>query len=73
MEVVFQRTLNVIKMASDIERLEKEQTLRSRIKEEIYTYGVGYKRLTLFLIRERHPRIDLSGIDFFFKKGGDSR
>ena len=64
MEVVFQRTLDEVKRASDIERLKKEQSLRAQVKEEIYTYRVGFKRSTLFLIRERHPEIDLSGIDF---------
>ena len=51
--------------------MEKEQSLRSQVKEEIYTYGVGFRRSTLFLIRERHPKIDLSGIDFFSLKGAE--
>ena len=69
MEVAFQCTLDEVKRALDIERQEKEQSLRSQVKEEIYTYGVGFRRSTLFLIRERYPEIDLSGIDFLSLRG----
>ena len=36
----------------------------AQVKKETYTYGVGFRRSALFLIKERHPEIDLSGIDF---------
>ena len=71
MEAMFQCTLDEVKRASDIERLEKEQSLRAQVKEEIYTYGVGFRRSALFLIRERHPEIDLSGIDFLSLRGAE--
>ena len=48
-----------------------QRTLRAQVKNEIYTYGVGFRRLALFLIRERHPEIDLSGIDFLFLRGAE--
>ena len=41
------------------------------MKKEIYTYGVGFRRSALFLIRERHPEIDLSGIDFLSLRGAE--
>ena len=71
MEAVFHRRLDEVKRVSEVECLEKEQSLRAQIKEEIYTYGVGFRRSALFLIRERHPEIDLSGIDFLSLRGAE--
>ena len=70
-EDAFQQTLDEVKRSVDIKRMEKEQALRSKVKEEIYTYGLGFRRSTLFLIRERHLEIDLYGIDFLTLRGAE--
>ena len=71
METDFQRRLDEAKRIAGEEQHQKEQSLRAKIKEDIYAYGVGFRRSAMFLIREKHPGIDLSGIDFCSLRGAE--
>ena len=52
------------------EELIKKEAYDTAI-EEIVNYRINFRCSALFMIREKHSGLDLSGIDFFEMKGYD--